>query len=158
MTKFTLILILILLFACNNGTGTIETLVQSSPAPGCTVTQTTTNTIISCPDGTTANIPSLIEPISPVGIITPCGAASSPWKEVIICLSNGGLLSSFSETMSGQDTRLSIIPDGNYIDTDESGCNFTVSTTPTVRNVSWNSGSNQYSAWPAETDQCVINQ
>ena len=155
-----LILMVILIAACGDGSNsTIETFATPTPSPvqSCTVTQNASNTVIACSDGSQAVIPSLIQPISPVGIISACGEASSPWKEVLICLSNGSLLSSFSETMSGQDTRLAIIPDGNYINTDESGCNFTVSSNSTVRTVSWNSGTNQYSTWNAGQSQCIIN-
>lgn len=157
MKKLILLSIFIFLVSCNNDQ--IPT-ISSNPPPagGCSVTQTSVNTIITCPDGTTASIPALIQPISPVGIITPCGSQSSPWKEVLICLSDGDILSSFSETISGQDTRLAIIPNGNYIDTDESGCNFTVSSDSNNVYVSWNTGSNQYSSWASETDKCVINK
>lgn len=85
--------------------------------------------------------------------ITPCGASSSPWKEVLLQLAGGQLLGSFSDNASGLNTRLSNIPDGSYVDTDNSGCNFTVSsnTTTEVRSISWDAGSNSFSTWTAQT-------
>jgi hypothetical protein len=80
-----------------------------------------------------------------VQAIEPCGAASSSWKEVLLGLQGGQLLSSFSETMSGSNTRFSFIPNGSYIDTDESGCNFTVTGDgSTWSTISWSAGSNSY--------------
>lgn len=85
-----------------------------------------------------------------VQAIEPCGAASSPWKEVLLGLQGGQILSDFSETSSGQNTRLSFIPNGSYIDTDESGCDFTVSGDGVTNSqISWGAGSNAYSTWPA---------
>lgn len=85
-----------------------------------------------------------------VQAIMPCGSASSPWKEVLLGLQGGQLLSSFSENAGGQNTRLSFIPNGSYIDTDSSGCNFSVSGNgSTTSQISWGSGSNAYSSWAA---------
>lgn len=83
--------------------------------------------------------------------ITPCGAASSPWKEVLLQLAGGDLLGSFSDNASGLNTRFSNIPDGGYVDTDNSGCNFTVSTSGSTRSISWAAGHNSYSTWAAQT-------
>jgi hypothetical protein len=113
---------------------------QSSPSPICN-------------GATGAN--GAAAPFSPVSPITPCGANSSPWKEVLLCLSNGSVLSDFSETMSGQDTRLSFIAAGSYIDTDESGCNFSVSVDNSNNTtVSWSSGHNSYSTWSSGSVIC----
>lgn len=85
-----------------------------------------------------------------VQAIEPCGAASSPWKETLLGLEGGQLLSDFSETASGQNTRLSFIPNGSYVDTDSSGCNFTVSGDGSTNSqISWGAGSNAYSTWPS---------
>lgn len=85
-----------------------------------------------------------------VQAIEPCGAASSPWKEVILGLQGGQLLSSFSETAAGQNTRFAFIPNGSYQDTDSSGCTFTVTGNgSTTSQISWNAGSNSYSTWLA---------
>jgi hypothetical protein len=94
-------------------------------------------------------------PYSVLGPIQPCGAASSPWKEVLLCLSNGSILGSFSETASGQNTRFAFLPAGTYQDTDESGCNFSVAVGPDSSSVlSWTAGSNQYSTWQANSIIC----
>ena len=59
-------------------------------------------------------------------------------------------MSDFSETASGQNTRLAFIPNGTYQDTDESGCQFTVAgDNLTYSSISWGAGSNSYSTWPA---------
>lgn len=85
-----------------------------------------------------------------VQAIMPCGAASSPWKEVLLGLQGGQLLSSFSESASGTNTRFSFIPNGTYSDTDSSGCQFTVTGDgSTVSDIHWNAGSNGYSSWAA---------
>lgn len=83
--------------------------------------------------------------------ITPCGPNSSPWKEVLLQLAGGLLVGSFSDNSSGLNTRLSDLPDGSYVDTDNSGCNFSVSTSGSTRSVSWSSGSNSYGSWSANT-------
>ncbi len=85
-----------------------------------------------------------------VQVIQPCGAASSPWKEVLLGLQGGQILSSFSEAASGTNTRFSFIPNGTYSDTDASGCSFTVSGDgSTTNSITWGSGSNSYSTWTA---------
>jgi hypothetical protein len=80
--------------------------------------------------------------LTPMSFIAPCGLASSAWKEELILFSNGDLLADFSQTMAGQDTRLSFIPDGSYQDTDESGCKFSINTNTTThtRTLSWQAG------------------
>lgn len=83
--------------------------------------------------------------------ITPCGPNSSPWKEVLLQLAGGLLVGSFSDNSSGLNTRLSDLPDGSYVDTDNSGCNFSVFTSGSTRSVSWSSGSNSYGSWSANT-------
>lgn len=85
-----------------------------------------------------------------VQAIEPCGAASSPWKETLLGLQGGQILSDFSETASGQNTRLAFMPNGSYTDTDESGCTFSVSgDNSTWSTITWSAGSNAYSTWPS---------
>jgi len=85
-----------------------------------------------------------------VQAIEPCGANSSPWKETLLGLQGGQILASFSETVSGQNTRFAFIPNGSYIDTDSSGCNFSVTGDGTTwSQINWGSGSNVYSTWVA---------
>lgn len=97
-----------------------------------------------------------ITPYSLVKEIQPCGPGSSPWKEVILCMAGGDLLASFSDNASGTNTRLSNIPQGNYIDTDASSCNFSVSIDANNNStVTWNAGSNQYGSWSANSIVCL---
>ncbi len=73
---------------------------------------------------------------SPVDVIIPCGNTVS-YKEVLLRLSNGQVLASFSENISGLNTRLSLIPDGTYMNTDGSNCTFSISTSGNERSISW---------------------
>lgn len=75
-----------------------------------------------------------------VKAIAPCGVGSAPYKEVILLLADGSLLSSFSDNFAGQNTRLAFLPDGNYVNTDGSNCSFSVSTNGTTRTLSWSGG------------------
>lgn len=59
-------------------------------------------------------------------VIDPCGDAAGIVDEVLIRLADGSVLCSFSANASGQNTRLSILPPGNYQTTDGSGCNFSI--------------------------------
>jgi hypothetical protein len=91
------------------------------------------------------------ESYSLVQEITPCGANSSPYKEVLLQFADGHLLGSFSDTASGSNTRFANMTDGSFVDTDNSGCNFTISTNGSTRSISWAAGHNQYSTWSAQT-------
>lgn len=66
-----------------------------------------------------------------VQIKDPCGAQGS-YNEVLLKLSNGKYLSSYSENSGGLNTRFAILADGTYRTTDGSGCYFTVSNGGTV--------------------------
>jgi hypothetical protein len=93
---------------------------------------------------------------APIAPIEPCGAASSPWKEVLLCLADGSILSDFSATAQGDLTRLSFIPSGTYQDTDSSGCIFTVASDSNGgTDVSWGAGTNAYSSWTAGSYDCA---
>ena len=59
-------------------------------------------------------------------VIDPCGDASGVVDEILLRLSDGSVLCSFSANASGQNTRLAILPPGNYVTTDGSACAFTV--------------------------------
>jgi len=96
-------------------------------------------------------------PDTPISLIAPCGLASSPYKEQIICLNNGSLMSSFSADMTGTQTRFSLLPVGTYEDTDSSGCVFTVTEDSGSYTISWNAGSNQYSNWSTGSQTCNAN-
>jgi hypothetical protein len=77
-------------------------------------------------------------PYTTVEPIMPCGNTVA-YKEVLLRLSNGQVLASFSDNTKGLNTRLAFIPDGSYIDTDDSSCNFQLSTSTdgTTRSISW---------------------
>ena len=59
-------------------------------------------------------------------VIDPCGDAIGIIDEVLLKLSNGQVLASFSENANGKNTRFSLIPTGSYVTTDGSNCHFTV--------------------------------
>lgn len=61
--------------------------------------------------------------------ITPCPSITTGYREVIIKLVNGQFLSSFSASGDALTVRLALIPNGSYVDTDGSNCNFNVSGT-----------------------------
>ena len=75
---------------------------------------------------------------TPVEPIIACGNQVA-YKEVLLRLSNGQVLGSFSQDASGTMTRLSFLPDGTYMNTDTSGCIFSLSTSAdqTSRSISW---------------------
>jgi hypothetical protein len=96
--------------------------------------------------------------LSLIELIAPCGINSAAYKEELIVLSDGSLLGDFSDSTDGDETRLALIPDGTYEDTDDSGCIFTVSTSGSTRSVSWAAGSSSYepSGWPAGSQSWSI--
>lgn len=59
-------------------------------------------------------------------ILDPCGDAPGIYDEVILRLSTGQLLASFSDNASGLNTRFSLLTPGTYVTTDGSACNFKV--------------------------------
>lgn len=63
----------------------------------------------------------------PIEIIDPCGNAAGIYDEVILELSEGIFIASFSDNSSGKNTRFSVLVDGNYVTTDGSNCHFSVS-------------------------------
>lgn len=66
-----------------------------------------------------------------VEVFNPCGDQNA-LDEVFLKLSDGRYLASFSETASGQNTRFSLLKDGNYQTTDGVQCKFTVSGNGTI--------------------------
>jgi len=73
-----------------------------------------------------------------VDTITPCGN-NVAFKEVLLRLQNGQVLASFSADTGGTMTRLSFLPDGTFMNTDSSGCVFSLSTSVdgSTRSISW---------------------
>lgn len=61
-----------------------------------------------------------------IDIIDPCGDAVGIYDEVILRLSTGQLLASFSDSASGSNTRFSLLERGFYVTTDGSNCHFSV--------------------------------
>jgi DNA repair exonuclease SbcCD ATPase subunit len=70
--------------------------------------------------------------INIVAIYDPCGTQNNTWNEVFLKLSNGKYLASFSDNQSGLNTRFVVMKDGNYRTTDNTNCNFTVSSNGTI--------------------------
>lgn len=146
--------ILALLIACSDpGIGNIT----ATPVPGttgfpqtCSVSTVAGGVLITCPDGTSATLLNGVNglpgadspptPLTPIAAVEPCGQASSAYKEVLLILENGDIFSSFSDSLNGANTRNTFLPDGNYIDTDDSGCQFSVSTNGSTRSIVWGSG------------------
>lgn len=63
---------------------------------------------------------------TPTSIVNPCGDAPNVYDEVFIRLSNGMLIASFSDDVSGANTRFSLITAGSYMTTDGDHCYFSV--------------------------------
>lgn len=60
------------------------------------------------------------------GLIDPCGDALGKVDEILLKLSTGQILASFSDNSAGQNTRFAVIGPGNYSTTDGTNCHFTV--------------------------------
>lgn len=135
---------------------------NGSIGTSCTVQQLTDGSKITCGDQIAYIYNGINAPISAFTFnkeIAPCGQASSPWKEQLLCMTNGNILASFSDNAAGLNTRLSNIPTGNYIDTDNSGCNFHIQVnSDNSTTVSWDAGSNQFATWVASSSICSNNQ
>lgn len=85
-------------------------------------------------NGQSAQMPSY----TPVDVIHACGD-NVPYKEVLLVLSNGKVLGSFSNDTGGTMTRLAFLSDGTFMNTDNSGCVFSLSTSGDgkTRSISW---------------------
>lgn len=66
-------------------------------------------------------------PFTIVALIDVCGDAAGVYDEVFFKMQNGTIVASFSDNANGNNTRLSVLTNGNYITTDGSRCRFTVS-------------------------------
>jgi hypothetical protein len=78
-----------------------------------------------------------VSPLTPTVAIAPCGKNSSPYKEVLLGMYDGSILASFSDDANGKNTRLVLITDGSFQDTDQSGCVFYVSSGTNARTLAW---------------------
>lgn len=98
-------------------------------------------------DGTNGTSPTY----TPVIVIQPCGANSSAYKEALLGLQGGAIFSEFTGNGSDANSvRNTLLPDGSYEDTDNSYCNFTVSTDAHGdRTVEWSGASGSGNTYPA---------
>ena len=137
---------------CSNG-GTVIAMAQAPAGTPYSTSEPNQNIIIVC-NGQNAQVPlSIMYPVAP------CTNVSSPYKEQLLCLNDGGLLGSFSDSASGLNTRFAFIPTGAYIDTDDSGCQFNVSVNAHGDStLTYGSGNNGYGAWSAGGVTCTNNQ
>lgn len=79
-------------------------------------------------------------PVTTYGIdklIDPCGATPGIYNEVFLRLANGQLIWSLSDNANGQNTRLALAADGNWVTTDGSNCTFSISTNGNIRTIIW---------------------
>lgn len=60
------------------------------------------------------------------GMVDPCGNHPSKVDEVLLRLSTGELLVSYSDTAAGLNTRFAVLGNGTYGTTDGTNCTFTV--------------------------------
>lgn len=84
-----------------------------------------------------------VNPYSVTEVINPCGPQSS-YDEVLLALGDGSLVALFTANIHGDYSRLSLIPDGNFVTTDNTSCNFNVATTGNTRTISWTGGSKSW--------------
>lgn len=113
---------------------------QGESGYSCSVQSAIGGALITCTDGTQAVIlngqngadgqdaPPTAYTVDHV--VDPCGHQVS-YDEVLLVMSNGQILAHFA---SGSNQFLTLIPPGNYITTDGSGCYFTVESDMTVDN------------------------
>ena len=71
--------------------------------------------------------PAPINPYDIASIIDPCGDAPSKVDEVLLRMYNGQVVASFSDSVSGYNTRFSVLVPGSYVTTDGTNCVFTLS-------------------------------
>lgn len=84
-----------------------------------------------------------VAPSTPVDYINPCDGTTIG-EEVMLILADGSILSSFSETIAGKNTRLAIVSDGDYTTTDGTSCVFHLSTSLGIRTLAWTGGSKSW--------------
>jgi len=142
--------------ACANG-GTVISLGKDLNNNGVLDSAEVTDSAVVCngangTNGTNAPV-AQFQPVLP---ITPCGADSSQYKEVLLGMSGGSILSEFSESATNANlVRNTFIPDGSYYDTDNSECDFTVSSSANGNKVvSW-SGSSHNGSGPYRAGQAT---
>lgn len=60
-----------------------------------------------------------------VDIVDPCGDGAG-FDEVLLKLADGRYVASLSENKNGKNTRLSVLTEGSYETTDDTGCHFAI--------------------------------
>jgi hypothetical protein len=137
---------------CSNG-GTVIAMAQATTGMPYSTSEPNQTMVVVC-NGQNAEVPlSIMYPIAP------CTNTSSPYKEQLLCLNDGGLLGDFSDSASGLNTRFAFLPTGSYIDTDDSGCQFNVVVNAHGDStLSYNSGYNNYGTWLSGSITCNNNQ
>jgi hypothetical protein len=118
---------------CGNGGALIMMAIDIDRSQSLTPADSSPQSILVC-NGVNAPLPRF----STVQAIQACGD-SMAYREVLLRLANGQVLGSFSDNPNGKMTRLAFLPDGTYINTDNSGCVFTLSTSSdgSSRSISW---------------------
>lgn len=124
--------------------------------PTCTVTQVPQGALIECPNGQATLVSNgndgtngvdgqdgadgqdgqdaLINGLTIIEIINPCGDAPGVYDEVFLRLSDDTIVSSFSESASGTNTRFSVLSPGSFVTTDGDRCYFTVNSNNDIVN------------------------
>lgn len=97
-----------------------------------------------------------VSQFTPTQPISPCGPNSSQYKEVLLGLAGGQLLSEFTgNTSNAGSVRNTLLSDGNYSDTDDSACNFSVTTDSSGnRLITWD-GSSSNGSGPYNPGQAI---
>lgn len=153
MNRLVTLFIILFIFACgqkgdpgNNGPGgiqgaqgfsTVFTVTSASPvqcpAGGIVVVMALDSNQNNVLDSGDTNITTSVvcngqsaSPYTPVAMLNPCGNAPGIYNEVLLKLSDGTVLSSFSDNANGLNTRFSIIGPGTYSTTDGDNCVFTL--------------------------------
>lgn len=109
---------------CTNG-GSVLLMAKDSNRNGVLDTSDTNlqaTTICNGVNGTTPPVP----PMSIVAVLDPCGDKAGVFDEVLLKMQNNTIVSSFSDNVSGLNTRFSILGAGSYKTTDGSNCFFSV--------------------------------
>jgi hypothetical protein len=73
-----------------------------------------------------------------IEIIHTCPDIKLPYREVLLRLSDGNILASFSDSIAGYNTRFSLLQAGNYMNTDGSYCYFSVDEDLMVKDMNGN--------------------
>jgi len=110
--------------SCTNGGVTILSATDSDDSGALEVTDANLVSATVC-NGTNG-LDAAPTQFTPVSIIDPCGNHPSVQDEIMLKLSNGQILASFSDNASGLNTRFSLLGAGSFITSDGSYCFFSV--------------------------------